>query len=53
VKPRPAYIRPRRDPGHIAELQSFAQHATTMFFPHFVGDARTIWSATYGARRPR
>jgi len=21
---------------------SFAQHATTMFFPHFVGDARTI-----------
>jgi len=41
--PRPAYIRPRRAPGrakvNIAKLQSFAQHAPTMFFPHFVGDA--------------
>jgi len=24
---------------------SFAQHATTMFFPHFVGDAR--WRESY------
>jgi len=43
MRPRAAYIWPRRAPGrvnvNIAKLQSFAQHAATMFFPHFVSDA--------------
>jgi hypothetical protein len=49
MRPRAVYIGPRRGPGraklNIAKLQSFAQHAPTMFFPHFVAmlirDSRT------------
>jgi hypothetical protein len=34
-------------------MQSFAQHATTMFFPHFVGDACSRESHQLGKRRIR
>jgi hypothetical protein len=27
---------------HTVRPMSFAQHATTMFFPHFVGDTCTV-----------